>query len=240
MSNNIKNFIYNNVLNILLVAAITIIITTQFIFYNAPEWFEGGDRVCNVFYNLSLSYLVSYIFYLVAFLPEKRSKKMIHSYILKHVGIIISSKSNIINDMQQKTGINGQISENHIKELVSAINPHSEAPLVVNTYNDPQTGKLKLIYANWAQYLVYYIDISRNSAKKLYPYLALVDTDLVQIINDVLECSYFYTADQVLRHIDKVSNQDLSTFSNIIYEYVMLVEKLEIKANEIKKIYKIK
>lgn len=76
-------------INIGLLVSVLIIVSTQFIFAKTPELFPGGAKVCEIFYQLSLAYIASYIFYvIVVFIPEKNSKKDIFQYVSKLVRMI--------------------------------------------------------------------------------------------------------------------------------------------------------
>ena len=62
----------------LLVLSILVVIANDFILKDVPEIFDNGDEIGNVFSNLSLAYISSYMFYiLVVVLKETRDKKNI-------------------------------------------------------------------------------------------------------------------------------------------------------------------
>lgn len=64
---------FNFFISIGLLLSIIIIIFTQFIFNDIHEYFNGGERLGNIFFNISMSYIVSYIFYVVlVYLPEEK------------------------------------------------------------------------------------------------------------------------------------------------------------------------
>lgn len=79
----------NKVLKLL--AIVSIIIELGYVLTrNMKEVFPGGDEIFNIFSNLSLAYISSFIFYiLTVYIPEKRKKSIVDKYIKYHVKEIL-------------------------------------------------------------------------------------------------------------------------------------------------------
>ena len=72
----------NQILNILLLLSIIIIFCNNVYFNDIPELFSKGNEIGNIFSNLSLAYISSFIFYLVVVkYQENTDKKNIYATI---------------------------------------------------------------------------------------------------------------------------------------------------------------
>ena len=230
-------FSTHTILETLLVLAGGIIILTQFILADVPAPNLVVYNLGVVLYNISLSYVVSFIFYLVGFLPERKKKKAIQEYIIKHSNSIVGDKKIVISEIEKATKLDCT-TETGLAEVFSKINPHEKAPMIID-FNSGADGKVQMVYANWAQYLYYYIKQTRKSIDKLKPYFAYMENDMYDKINEIDECMYFIMADTMFARINMMANTDLTSCVSEFWKYIIKVDELDKLNLVVKKLYHI-
>ena len=87
----IKKFIRTNIaLFGLFLTSLILIILIKFVFAEIDEFWQYGSKFGEIFYDLSIGYIVSYIFYyFVVFLKEVRGKSNVNNRISYESSLLI-------------------------------------------------------------------------------------------------------------------------------------------------------
>ncbi len=90
-----KDYMKDKLLEYLLVASILFVLGNELLLDKTPELFRGGNKLRDIFSNLSLAYMSSYIFYwLIIVVKERKDKKNIYVSVCRSLGTIISHAHN--------------------------------------------------------------------------------------------------------------------------------------------------
>lgn len=209
-------------LNILLILCFIIIFIIEFIFANIPELFYGSAKVGVIVDRLCLSFVSSYIFYfVVVHLKNQKDKENIYQYIANKTYQIIGDGKSVFLALktEAKYEFGGDYpSLNDIEEICKAVNPYGQAPLIL--------GQLRN-YANWLQFLVYYMNRTEEGIKKIYIKMQFLDSDYLKLIINIQDSTYFSIVKSLISLGAPISNTDLSAFAKNIYEYLNHVRLLE-------------
>ncbi|ETT53909.1 hypothetical protein BSK66_12540 [Paenibacillus odorifer] len=171
--------------------SIIIIIITQFVLNEIPEYFNGGARLGNILFNISMSYIVSFIFYIVlVYLPEE--KKL--TYIKKHIILLINDIEQINNsvkdNMKRTTGNTANMNDfTDIKNVMSKILANDLAPIVA--FNSAISSY------TWKQYLELMQSQIKDKCNGLFVYMPYLDPRLVSLLSNMIYSPFFKQVDML-------------------------------------------
>lgn len=200
------------------------ILLIDFWLIDTPEIFLGGYKLGQIIYKVSLSYISAFIFYfLVVHMKQQKDKENLKSYLGKKTRMVIASYKAIIKSLAKESGLEVEseyLKDSEIKIICSKINPHAEAPLLLDYRST------KPLYANWIQYLAYEKRRSDAAIEKIFMKMPFLDTILVNKLANIEDCSYFMQIPQVERTMP-IKNQDIQFLSNSIMKYRDMIADLE-------------
>ncbi|OIJ11485.1 hypothetical protein BKP35_12135 [Anaerobacillus arseniciselenatis] len=214
---------YNLWISIGTLVAVTIILFTQFIWANIPEFIPGvSAKLGNIFFNISMSYIVSYIFYvIVAYLPEKQKKAHLRKEIQNSKESILRDFNQVISYMEKSSGVtlnNKQVTEFDIKNMLGKIHPYSAAPVV--TWSNGLVVNL-----TWNDYLLTHIKEITEKVNNIFIFIPFMDATLIASFNKIHKCSFFKVGNTLFT--TPMKNKNLSAFGKDFYEYYSLVKSIE-------------
>lgn len=222
--------------NEMLLLTILLVVSVVFVFYFNVFWPFGIESVLykglTILANISYSYIVSFLFYFIVWIPERRSKKTIDKYVLTKTKEIGNEISHMINEMLTSSNLK-EITEKSIRDMCERINPHEKAPLINGT--QIVNGELKFIYANWAMYVVYYKGRIVNNIEELKKYSYSTDSTLFDIITRMQDSLFMKVVDGFLGNIHNVGNKDLSPMADQFIEIWNLNSELTSYNNKLEK-----
>lgn len=208
----------NLTLNLMLLISLVSIILIDTVFIKLPELFDGGSGLLNAYYNFCIGMVASYIFYfVVVHIKEEKDKKNIGPYIGGKSMLVVNDYERFIRAVGY-TNENQYPSQFEIKRSFEQIDPNSRTPsmMCANTHQN----------VTWFQYMNYFRTQSQESIGKVFEKMPFLDSELVKLLSDIDNCSYFAQVE----FISKVPhcNENLSVWSEPFYEYSLLCQKLKL------------
>ncbi|MFB5192950.1 hypothetical protein [Alicyclobacillus fastidiosus] len=181
-----------------------LISTAIIILYNVCSNSIAEGKLAGVFYNLSLSYVVSYIFFLVALAPQRRNQKILRSYVLERIDEIVMWRNDVLyriipNPEPEETVIESEYDE-VTQEMVYAAMDKLDLSASSNVGRDDQRY-------TWAQYMTLNMEKTKEAGEKIKSYAMYVDIEILKAVNSILDCDYAIIARGAL------ANKDLSVFN---------------------------
>jgi len=174
----------NILLTALLILSIITIISVKILFANEPEKWDYGYETGEIFYNLSLAYIASLIFYLIVVtIPNQRNKKNINEHASRIVDRITYFGLGILHGLSTNIEDREKIlTKNEFTELCKKIGPKS-----IKDYFASVDKQYPITYI---QHLNSVKDNVKSEAQSLFIYNAHLDTELIKLINDILNCQF--------------------------------------------------
>ncbi|MFS1519586.1 hypothetical protein V1503_24470 [Bacillus sp. SCS-151] len=218
---------YNLYISIGLLISIVIIAITQFIWKDTPEFYSWGSELGEILYACSLSYVVSYIFYMiVTYLPDKYSKWILRDKINKKIRDIHKENELMLKELQKIANhqLGNSVSYPEIELLMSKIDPYVIIPLKRNS-----TAMIKCVdflYQSKENTKVYIDEVL-----KLNRY---IDVEVVEILLDIKTCTYFMILEALKNTSTVINSTGLNTLKSMnvtedFYNYIKLLNELDKK-----------
>jgi hypothetical protein len=211
---------YNLFITIGNIAAILIIVFTQFIWAKTTEFFPGAANLGNILFNISMSYIVSYIFYVIlVYLPEQKNKKYMENEVNKAVQLILGDFYQVNNEMEKVSGhlFNKPTTLSNVEDILRTIHPYATGFKITLINN-------QFVMLNWSQCLADTIEESNKKINALLVYMPFLDARLVSVLNRLNSSLYFKCQHAFST---PMNNQDLSVFAQQYHEYFKLMIELE-------------
>jgi hypothetical protein len=193
-------------------ASAAILVLKIVLLNNLHELFNGAYEIGVVIEGLLASIIASYVFYLiVVHLKEQSDRAVLYPFISKHSKRVVAECSTQLSDISKASNTElslDAISKESLQSALSAIAPHSQAPLILG-----QSGA----HADWFQYFHFHNLRSKDSIRKLFDQLPFLQAVHISLLSDIDDCSHF-AAMEVMQGI-KMKNPDLSMIADIFYDY---------------------
>ncbi|WP_238653915.1 hypothetical protein [Paenibacillus piscarius] len=211
---------FNLVISLGCILALIIIVITQFVLNDVPEYFRGGANLGNVLFNISMSYLVSYIFYvIVAYLPEENKKTYVRKHVDALVKDIIKYNNTLKDNMKRQTGNTANMNnDTDIINVMSQIQTNATAPIVAFVSG--------ISSFNWKEYLELNNNQVVNKCNGLFVYMPYLDPELVQLLSDLIYSKYFNQLD-LLRGVPTNPRTTIGYLSTTYVVYNNVITKIE-------------
>lgn len=215
----------------LLIISIIVILINNFLFNDTPEFISIGYELGQVFSNLSLAYLASYIFYLVVVVAkEEKDKKNVISTIYHLTELLLEHGYIIYNEVIETTDTPADkytketISKEEYLSLLEACDP-SFIP------KNKHFGDIfKPQYATVAQFIhngtVYNVDRYIN---KIFEFMPFLDTDFVALLNKLRHSNFYRKGADSILSIAKgnIENKNMGKIKSM-YEYLEILREIDI------------
>ena len=195
------------------------------------EWFSGGAKLGDIIYKLCLSYTSAFIFYfLVVHIKAQKDKTNINNYVIPKVERIISCCNELIAALAKSANVNlanKYPTDEELSIICLNINPHTAAPMMKSDFSG---------HINWVGFFDFYKRRSNETTDKIFVTMPHLDTELVNIIARIDDCSYFVLLDLIGPFTGRIT--DLTSFQAVLTDYFKLTKELEKYATEKLKHYK--
>lgn len=222
----------NIILNSILVIATILVFCNNVVFTETPEIFPKAYEIGNIFSNLSLAYISSYIFYLVVVkYQENKDKKNIYSTIYNlskqlvgrgnNVVTVLATANNCLRDDLTKT-----ITKDEFIELCKKTNPKTISP---NRLLGTVTNSIPATYSQLIYHNSYHN--SRALINQIFVYMPFLDSDLVKLLNKLNE-STFYLMAESLANPNAFKNTDFEMMAEPMYAFHLTLREIENYINE--------
>lgn len=215
----------------ILIISLFIVVSNNLLFSDVPEKFSKGSELGNIFSNLSLAYISSYIFYLIVVkTQENKNKKNIYSTIynlskeLVNRGNYVVTILAVANKCSSRKLIK-EITEKEYLELCKKTNPKDISPN--STLGPPNFIPLtygEVIYNNSYSHV-------NTLIEKIFIYMPFLESDLVRLLNNLKE-SHFFTMAQYIANPRQYGNSDFSVMGKPMFEYYLNIQEIEIYIEE--------
>ena len=218
-------------LNSLMVVSVAFIFLYKFIFVNCPEWIVGASIVGEIFFNIFLAIIASYIFYFIVVHNKDFNEKKIVSNIFKlKLQNIIDVENTTLNKLLElaKVSINeNTITIDTLKSVFHKIKVNQNFDLM---FSEIQVYEYKLL-----DFLRFYSNQTNSIIKDIYqlPHLEAV---LIQKLNNI-ETSDYIKMIALFDGFKEYEQSDLFPFAESFFEYQKLVEELSEYIRKINKRY---
>lgn len=180
------------------------------------------QEVVKIFYNLSLTYIASLIFYFITIhIKEQRNKKIYYNLIIvKIINIIYHTKDfvSLAKNPNQIIPINTYPSKEDIEKIFTNINSNDETNVCY--IKDSET-----FFFTYAQYLRYIITNNSKFIESMYTIMQFLDSDFVKLISKIENHPISTGINN--RTNPPLSNGSLDIICDKYYSYMELIKELE-------------
>tara|TARA_R110002033_G_C3807413_1_gene231810 strand:- start:81 stop:779 length:699 start_codon:yes stop_codon:yes gene_type:complete len=208
--------------------SILIVLLVNFIFAEINEIFEYGNEIGEIFSNLSLAYIASFIFYRIVVVErEKEIKKTVYKsvnpltkkllfngyYILD---VLTENEKNDRNTIHKKRKT---ITESEYKKLCETINPNS-----LSRFTE-QIDQLKLKKNSKVESLhIQCIKSVKEYLERIYTFLPYLEDENIEILNKIRDSKFINLDNGIFL---ARTNTNFKVFENYMFEYFELILELE-------------
>jgi hypothetical protein len=217
---------FNLIISLGCILALFIIVITQFVLNDIPEFFKGGANLGNVLFNISMSYWVSYIFYvIVAYLPEEKKRTYVRKHVDALVKDIIKKNNSLKDNMKRHTGNTANMdNDTDIINVMAQIQTNATAPIVAYVSG--------ITAFNWKEYLELNNTQVIDKCNGLFVYMPYLEPELVLLLSDLIYCQYFNQLD-LLRGAHTTPRTTIGYLGKNYIVYNNVLKKLEEYSNKI-------
>jgi len=219
--NKVKEFFRykdNKYINIGLIISLFIIFSYK-ITENMEEVITGADFCYNFLSQVSLAYVASFVFYVLqVYIPNKRKQDKIVLCIEKPMQLVRTNMEKQIQYFRDKWTNDislDDMNEDDYVEMCKKVNPYEKAAMEL------QNDKI----ANNIEYIIVQIDRVETYSKKVLDHYMYVDTELIIIINKILNSQYHLQFKELYKF--GRDNTDISHLSKQVKEYNELLVELK-------------
>jgi len=216
-------------INLFVCVSIIIILCDVFWWYKLPEVFVGGDKLMILTYNISVGYLVSYIFYLVVVrLKEFRDESHINSIIIPILDEIHKSHA-LINDCLKGANTPNDFDENNKKNLKSCL-----AKIKFDD-NIPRVGGTFLYTpAVWADFLDGQKKLTQKNIQRTFAFIPHLDPELIRLLTAIDNSHFFISLIFVSKFNAKLRQGNMENIADSYFEYNQVLNNLGQYINKLK------
>lgn len=191
-------------------------------------WYEESILKFNtVILNLSYSYVAGMIFYLlINYMPDQAQKRRFQPFVKKDIKRIHSLYLNLINSMSTKK--NGVIyntipSYQIFEELMECISPNEIYP---NTSE-------QIIRANYMRTFFYLRVETLGIIEHIYYFKNQVPDEIILLLEELNSSEFFSAVTMWNSFQNGFGNENMKLFAQSFYDGFSIVEKLNLKANNL-------
>lgn len=224
-------FIRSNITISVLVGISTLIVIGYIISMDLPELWHNAGNQFEVLYQVSLSIVASFLFYVMqVYIPERKKKKSINPYIIILVEKIADSMNTIIEELsicylKNKVSIS-EITEEQLQVIINNYSANDETTIQVcfEIRNISNAEMMDLIFK----------EIETNIDKLTLRYIGFMDEELEILIRNIYNCKMqklFSQSGNALMSLVNVKgisgNAALDTFKDFKHLHYKLIEYIE-------------
>jgi hypothetical protein len=208
--------------------SIIIVFSVNFIFAETNEIFKYGSEIGEIFSNLSLAYIASYIFYRIVVVErEKEIKRTVYKSVNQLTKKLLFNGFYIIdvlaeNEKKSRNEIHSKrktISETEYKQLCKKINPNSLSRFTeqVDQLELKTNTKIESVHIQCVKSVKDYLE-------KIYTFLPYLEDENIKILNELRDNELISMDNQLFL---ARTNTNFKIFENYMYNYFKIIKKLE-------------
>jgi hypothetical protein len=193
-----------------------------------PEVFPTGARWGQLLYDFGLAYSVAFTFYLLTIrLALRRNRRNVYQHLAPLINRVVGEARNLIGYLNSAAGFNDSRENSlaNVQETCGKIKAGQRADLLV----PGPTGRL--MQASVLDAISHYLTRARHVNNEILAFSDYVDTDLIRLISDIENRSYFRLFDNYVPLINrgplKEDDWDLSFIAREIFDYLQMVDKVD-------------
>lgn len=225
---NIKIFIKRNKIIFAFFIISIIVIAAYYLTMDLPELFKGAERWFNLFSQLSIGYIINFIFYVTqVYIPNNKRDSMARKNVSMRIKQIVGNMRRNISSLAE-IYLDGHAGEDYTKEELFALSQMKLSDKV-KVVKANMTTKDNFVYFTVREWLGECIRKTEDEIDKLYKYYpTYISEELMQGLEDVLNSTY-HTAMKTMLVVP--GEVDFSQCEDFFVEHYELICKLE-KINE--------
>lgn len=210
---------YNLVITIILII-LSIILFSQL--WYVPSFLS--DKLTNIIYNISMSYIVSYIFYLMlVYLPDKKRQNDIREHVKSILNSIIAANDSEIDAIEkatkQKINIMRMTEEEFQTLFINKIKMEEKAPFVNRVHFTTEVYE-------WDRFLLSNLEYTVELKQLLFTYMIYLEDPLIKILNNIIISNYYQHGKRMLSTPNR-ENQDPKLIASYLFQYHKSIEDLK-------------
>jgi hypothetical protein len=199
--------------NFLLMTAIILIVFVDFIADSWRPFFPKAHEIGRIVVELSIAYVVSYIFYfLVIHLKEIEDKRNIYEYCAPRTRRVFYNAKSIIAVMGDKASIKikgDYPTKGELDAILRKINPNDFQ--LTNSTKQPRTN------------IIVYLESQKEDTLKaieaILSKMFFLETEHVKLLTRISNCNYFSILEKNL-NLEKYPDNDLTFLGQYMMEYI--------------------
>lgn len=208
-------------INLLVIAALLLLLLKVLWLNSIPQLFHWGAELGEIVDRLCASILSSYLFFLiVVHLKSEKDKEAVNPYVSSRVRQIVGDCQALLTEFSKVSAIELNLDRLESKDIENAfkkIDPKGQAPLILG-FNGP--------VANWLQLMIFRRIRTAESIEKLFRKITFLDSQLVQHLANIDDCTHFSFIQQFSGIAFPFTNATLEVWAGPFFDYCVLVRNL--------------
>lgn len=201
----------NSVLNLLLVFSVLCILFILFFSKFIPLYFYGGQKLEDIFLNLSLAIISSYIFYsIVVHRKLRKDNENINVFLGKLVQNLLIEYENYLNVLDERLKSISPLDEKEVQDICLSIRLNEESTMIYN----PDSPKLM----SFKMFIYYSLITQKRLAQDIYVLMPFLDSTFVRVLSDITTSKLYSKIELFNPEIQNMTNENLVGFRQSIYE----------------------
>lgn len=183
--------------------------------------------VLSLLVNVSYSYIISYVFYLVALIPARSNNKKMKSVTNNQVKLVVSELDKLFTFIYDEGKT--EKTEENLCEACKKLNPQIESLTI--TLGREQMGKLHLYHPKNSDYILYLISNIIKQIDEISNLVIITNIEIYEILEKIKKAQFTNILAQVLKSISNgvTRSNSLEAFYSGIKELYTLKKELETK-----------
>ena len=219
---------------IFLLLALAVALTNAFLSIGLQNTIKGN--ILNLFANVSYSYIVSYIFYLVALLPSRRDKKLLLNYVINKSLIISNELDGLFNKLF--SDFNLKKCPENIKVLCKMIDlSKTSKKFLWMEIKDGQRSFYNPTYGAFIDSMISAVEKNIQDNENLF---LIADNKMYGITQSILQSKFFmFFHNALYKDGEAAVNESLESFASLLLEIYNKNEEIKQRIYFLRKVNKL-
>lgn len=202
-----------------------VIIISYLASLDMPEWFKNAGDVFNLFYNLSIGYCVSFIFYLLqVYIPSLKRTEKVNEQIYRRLLYLSNDMKELIHEVvkvQFKDIPKEPYTEKQLEELLNVVTSQKMNTVKLTT---SRTGHMDYFtLKEWLETRI--VSVEKDIDRLLTYYTEYLDADIVTDLETILNTSIHTYVKSIIG--STVDFNFAGTGDNFYWQYYQLAQKIK-------------
>lgn len=190
-----------------------------------PELFDGAEKIYNLFFQLSIGYIINFMFYITqVYIPNERKGITVKRCISKRIEKLMDDMNESLSQLSS-VYVGGQFRKSYTNEDLNKIFNNLRFSDNVNVLIASQSTRDNFVYYSVRDWLKKCIIDTEKDIDNLYKYYSTdISIDLMEILEEILSSKYH----SIMKTLLSVPNDvNFGTCEhNFFIEYYNLIIKL--------------